>query len=915
MFGSDSLSGLNLRLRFKASSRRRQRRADRRLQVATEVFRLEERWMLSLPGNQSPPDQFPPDQVTANKNTPLSDILWNGGPPLLGAPGMPGRPSFPSPSQDKAMKTVTLTNNGPATIYPFIRGQNNGKDGASTTGNLYYDPQDPVNTKEYREYIGYSNSAGTFMGLPSKASITFQVPLVLWDGENVFLATDPADLNSSSQVYSYDSSAKIYIATYTGKKSTEWVTADSNYPKDDTPVVVLYRSNTPKGPSDAAPAQLLEWTFRDPYLLHFINDLQQTKVLMNYDVSYVNKLTAPVAMEAAGVPITLGDQISKTKPPEYFGSQDYGWNPTTNDTKTFAANLANFVKNGANNTKEVLGNYFSGKGWPEYYNPDANDIVIPSGANIYQESPLTDQRSPYDQNRYLISSNSNNGPVKISLGGALPDGTNILKFAPPQPVMTLFDQLVTAMDVLNTGNSNLIKAGTTITKLGMMNGRPYIELSQATGTGDNPNGYTLDFKTPLNDYAVTDITRLWYSWASYYVNQVFNHYPNEVPASAVYKPPTNTALPQNEITLTSVPAKPLLVGMTVKGEGDRGGIRPGTTILSITNSHGEPIGSADQIGDKIYLSLLPVSGKIPPSQPQPYTFGKPTPIPYSGEAKPYSLTFTTDAQKAKAKLFAGSVYAAMSAEAGVPDPPETKLPKSADVVGRVIQFYANLPTDPLPGGKNLTGQVRDVVKSILRGVWNFTAVPNQKEWYPDPTDTKDGGGQKFNVYNLDPYVWFVHTVEDTAGYAFSVDDDVSNPSAPGPILAPKSTTVYNHFPDNLQIGFGGITGFGNKNPWFPTLRWGEIDTTATVTEYKGKALVTFKGNLTHDEYLKLFYQIFPPGPGEVGAYVSAPGYLKPDSSVIEIGPNGLDNPQLVLSLPPQKLTDRPIPIRITGLPA
>ena len=67
----------------------------------------------------------------------------------------------------------------------------------------------------------------------------------------------------------------------------------------------------------------------------------------------------------------------------------------------------------------------------------------------------------------------------------------------------------------------------------------------------------------------------------------------------------------------------------------------------------------------------------------------------------------------------------MSAEAGVTNPPPTKLPLSADIVGRVIQFYANLPTDTLPGGKNLTGQVRDVVKSLLRGVWNFTAVPDQ----------------------------------------------------------------------------------------------------------------------------------------------------------------------------------------------
>ena len=162
-------------------------------------------------------------------------------------------------------------------------------------------------------------------------------------------------------------------------------------------------------------------------------------------------------------------------------------------------------------------------------------------------------------------------------------------------------------------------------------------------------------------------------------------------------------------------------------------------------------------------------------------------------------------------------------------------------------------------------------------------------------------------------MWFVHTVENTAGYAFSVDDDVSNPSAPGPILAANSTPsnpVYNHFPNNMQIGFGGIVGFGNQNQWFPTLRWGEIDTTATITTYKGHALVTFTnppgGTKPPDYFLMQFYQIFPPGPGEVGSYVSAPGYLQPKSTVIFIGPNGLNNPQIELSLPPQKQTSTAI---------
>ena len=81
------------------------------------------------------------------------------------------------------------------------------------------------------------------------------------------------------------------------------------------------------------------------------------------------------------------------------------------------------------------------------------------------------------------------------------------------------------------------------------------------------------------------------------------------------------------------------------------------------------------------------------------------------------------------------------------------------------------------------------MKSILRGVWDFIAIPDQNAWYPNPATptpnaTVDGKAATYGIYNLDPYVWFVHDVEHMAGYAFSVDDDVANPAAPGPDRGP-----------------------------------------------------------------------------------------------------------------------------------
>ena len=231
------------------------------------------------------------------------------------------------------MKTITLTNNSGSMVYPFIRGANTGQDPNATSTNKYYDPQDVVG-QEYREYIGYQTRGGTFIGLPKGATITFQVPQVLWDGDNFFIATDPNYLTSNKPVYNYNTSntAVISIAGTkpdgsTPENTTTWVTGHSHYLLGENPVVVFYRSPTPATVLRAAAAQLGEWTFRDPFLNNFITNPLQTFPLINYDVSYVNNLTGPVSIEASNVPITLGDRLS-LQAPTYYGSKDYGWNPT-----------------------------------------------------------------------------------------------------------------------------------------------------------------------------------------------------------------------------------------------------------------------------------------------------------------------------------------------------------------------------------------------------------------------------------------------------------------------------------------------------------------------------------------------------------------------------------------------------------
>jgi hypothetical protein len=865
---------------------------------------------------------------STNPIVPLSAIIWNGGPPLDTATGISG---VPSPSKAGVEKTITLTNNNSTDmIYPFIWEANIGKDPNATpaippNNDLYYDPQDfhAPDGFDFRLYIGYQTGDGpdtrTFMGLPSGASITAQLPLVFWNGGNFMIGSDPAYQTAQEMpyvnLYHYNATANISIAGTEPSgtnpdNTTTWVTKSSGYPAGSKPVVVFYLNKAkPEGVSLGAPAQLLEQTFRDPYLKHFINDNFQTYPLINYDVSYVDRLTTPVALEASGVPVVDGVQADPDKPiPVYYNPPEaFGWNAANQKSQDWYPLLQNFVDN-AKGTKAYIGDYFGGKGWPEFYNssPNATNIVIPSAASLFAYSPLTDARSAYDQNYYLLSSTSSGaGPVETILS-AFPNDSKTLYINPaeaPSKLAGLKKGMIVTGAGITSPNTKVDEVHVT----GPDQAKPYVVLNQATGKG-GPSGEVLTFKTPLDDYAVTDLTQLWYSWAHYYVTRVFNDYPAREKATAVYRPPTPEVPVYNAFTLTSTPDKPLRVGMTVSGPG---WIRPGTTILNITDADGTPIGTTDPKnakGDIIYLSLLPTQV---PGGGHAYAFGKPPEIPYTNEVNTYDLKFP--AGDDNAKNFAGSVYAALSAEAGVTNPPATVLPKSADIVSRVIQFYALLPTDGLPGGKDLTGQVRDVVKSLLRGVWNFIAVPDQNQWYPDPADPTPGV-KSFNVYNLDPYVWFIHKVENTAGYAFSVDDDVSNPSAAGPVLAP--TGEFNHLPSDLQVAVGGIAGLINQNEWFPTLRWGEIDTTATISKVGGKGkykdyyMITLTNpmNDPRKDPHRLTNQIFNPGGGEIGAYVSNSKYIKRGTTLIFKGPNG-DLTSWVMSQAPLK-TGRDIPVVI-----
>ena len=125
------------------------------------------------------------------------------------------------------------------------------------------------------------------------------------------------------------------------------------------------------------------------------------------------------------------------------------------------------------------------------------------------------------------------------------------------------------------------------------------------------------------------------------------------------------------------------------------------------------------------------------------------------------------------------------------------LPGSMELVGNSIGGNVGfLPTAEPINYKNISANVRDLVKSALRGVPDFAAYP-ESQWYPPPS--RGTGGRSYNVFNLDPYVWFIHRRLGLSGYGFSFDDDTADVGANG-----TST---------LSIAIGGLTGLSNTSEW------------------------------------------------------------------------------------------------------
>ncbi|MBY0526638.1 MAG: hypothetical protein K2R98_24795 [Gemmataceae bacterium] len=788
--------------------------------------------------------------------------------------------------------------------------------------------------------------------------------------------------------------------------SVQWV-ANYSQTQGTKGLVMFYYDQVSAGPSPDAPSQLTEYTIRDPYLRSFnIPDSSgQTLVVYNYDVSYVDSMISPIAMEATNVPVVLLPDVARGRadlvggpgggvkvvvtsqgtgyngvppavtigrPQQNGGTQatahaefqngvlvvvmdnpgtgytgnpgvvfsyppgptpppSFGWVGAQANFATLQEGISDFIAKG----NHILGSYFGTDqpGWPVYYNPTLNtatptDLKIPSGANIFLDSPLTGKRSSFDQNRWLQTS-SGLGPVEAFPNGTTNGTGTVIAINGSASQVTAFFDLLQKM----TANNQEVLVNTSGTPFAaplakVVSFDPNAKTVTVSAIGQGlPGGVsnTYTIYRPVKDYAATAITNIWFGWAEFYQKMFANFQPvsNITGSVQQFKPAGDTPkVPGNILTIKpgQVPAGTLKLGMQVTGPGIHE-VGPGFPPVVI-------IGLDDYVNPtKILLSQLVTTDVIDGQ----YSFLKPPDLqgatdwltqtdPATGKPwiTPVNIQFSgqTDQEKLETQRFAAAVYAAMYVESTIPTGilfKEAKLPHAMALVGTVIGFDALHLPNSNPSQGDIGGNLRDVVKSILRGVYDFREIPDERNWYPAPgTADPRSVGVNFNVFNLDPYVFFVHKVLGLSGYGFSIDDDAADVGAFGFPL-PRTGIL----PNNLSISYAGLQGLPNSKEWFPSVPYGEITATAKITQYyddklkKNLSVITFQDSLPFSQV-----KFDAPLEGFVGAYVSIPS--KPGTLPVFLrlagpGPGGEEAKTFILS---DHVDDMPFTtFKFTGKPA
>ena len=348
---------------------------------------------------------------------------------------------------------------------------------------------------------------------------------------------------------------------------------------------------------------------------------------------------------------------------------------------------------------------------------------------------------------------------------------------------------------------------------------------------DSSMNCAFEFTRPADDYASDAMIKLWYSWAQYYLA----HWKDRTPGAPTGPTPITGSIEKNTATMYFNQAHPELVeGMAVTGPGlddaetEDGRHQGDALILQITTDKKSVILS--QVANQ-----SSTSGRFTVRPPQsllwtPTKDGDPG-YPLIGD----KFKFSDEPPWHNPYEFSQQVYLIMASMNQIGQPNNDSVSKfMQDVVGANMGFIFTNQAKLTDDGKMVTAMIRDMIKSVLRGVSDFTKYPdnvddhgNHLSWYPDPSTNR--GKQGFNVFNLDPFVWFVHVQLGFSGYGFSVDDDTADVGAGGA--------------SQLQLTVIDTGGLKNLNPWTIQAPYGPVKN--VLLPYSGPATDTNGDTLYH----------------------------------------------------------------------
>jgi hypothetical protein len=299
--------------------------------------------------------------------------------------------------------------------------------------------------------------------------------------------------------------------------------------------------------------------------------------LINYDVSNVESLYLPLAMEATDVwVIPQGSGTGKNANRDGWrpGSDPdvYGWTGAISTIDVLQRELRAFTAD----NNQLLKQYFGGKGWPFYNIPNpTNDpdapIKIPSGANIFAQSPLKATPSGYGNNqwqndKYMLSSGGT-APIKVNIGNSIKINlarsfTLNLNNLEPQAKMDFIKPgyIVSGLPARDKPGPNPIQVGTRVKSADYKNWTVVLDKPLAN-TSDKT---TYTFFRPVDDYASDAMIRLWYCWGQYYGK----HWKDKTPRAPTVATPIAGSIKELTSTLTfNQPHPELVKGMAVTGPG------------------------------------------------------------------------------------------------------------------------------------------------------------------------------------------------------------------------------------------------------------------------------------------------------------------------------------------------------------